>query len=721
MVIGDGIMTNSSDSDFQMGNTPQNLSTTDINQKVGENQGQAIGQTFDSVIVNTLNIYQGYSEPALETKTNPTMLGENPYKGLEAFEEEDRDRFFGRDAEIKGENGLLKRFQDLRDDQNAIRILPVYGASGSGKSSLVKAGLVPILRDGLKEGDRIVLMKPSEDPIGELAKALAHDMIDNPFPVKEISDFKARLLEQNDIQEQDGTIKKGFDGLHQIINSAKHVKSLILVIDQFEEVYTYQALPSQRDAFIENLLYAASHRSQKVSVILTMRIDFVGKTHEYPRLNKLFASPPGVYVPVMQRDQLAIAISEPAKGAGHIFTEEIIDLLLEQSQGQEGALPLLQFALTQIWEGLSTGIAPIDTLRKIDGVGGALAKKAQEAYDSLKTDQEKQIVRSIFLKLILLNDDNRATRRRVAILDLLIGDPKEQSVREVIAHFTQPKVRILVTSAPIENPNLETVEIAHEALIDNWEELKGWLRENKKAILQRDEIERLRYKWESQNKSKEYLLQDRLLRDALEFQQAQKDNPEMDLSNKDKQFVDKSRKKQRQAFLKSAAIFLVFPAVGTLIATHFFLLNLAQKILTSEDKECKQNREIPILVQYMILIGQKENLERSVFCNDNLSRLDLSGATLWKANFRAAQLVKTKFYDAYLVEANFQKANLHGTDFTESNLEKANFEGSIILRTDLATAKGLQQYQLEKSVICQAKLPKGFTVDPNRDCKKLGI
>ena len=117
-------------------------------------------------------------------------------------------------------------------------------------------------------------------------------------------------------------------------------------------------------------------------------------------------------------------------------------------------------------------------------MGGALANKAHESYDLLKTDQEKQIARSIFLKLILLNDDNRATRRRVSISDLLIGDHKEQSVREVVAHFAQPKVRILVTSAPIDNPNLETVEIAHEALIDNWEELKGWLRENKKAKLQ---------------------------------------------------------------------------------------------------------------------------------------------------------------------------------------------------------------------------------------------
>ena len=556
-------MTNSSDSDSQLGNNPQNLSTTDIDQKFGENQGQAIGQTFDSVIVNTLNIYQGHAEPALETKTNPTILGENPYKGLEAFDEDDRDRFFGRDTEIRGENGLLKRFQDLRDDQDSIRILPVYGASGSGKSSLVKAGLVPILRDGLKDGDRLLLMKPSGDPIGELAKVLVHELIDSQCPVEEKRDFEAYLLEQKEFLTRDGNKDKGFDGLHRIIDSAKGVKSLILVIDQFEEIYTYGTPKDQRDAFINNLLCAtdaAKYFSRKVSVILTMRSDFLGKTHECPKLNVLFAAPSGFYVPIMQKEQLAIAISEPAKGAGYELTGDTVDLLLQQSQGQEGALPLLQFALTQIWKGLlqEQRVLPIATLRRIGGVGGALANKAHESYDLLKTDQEKQIARSIFLKLILLNDDNRATRRRVSISDLLIGDHKEQSVREVVAHFAQPKVRILVTSAPIDNPNLETVEIAHEALIDNWEELKGWLRENKKAKLQGEEIERLKKKWESQNKSKDYLLEGRILRDVLEFQKDQKDNLDVSLSDTDKKFLQASIKKQRNKSFNSLGVIVIF-------------------------------------------------------------------------------------------------------------------------------------------------------------------
>lgn len=744
-VIDDEVVANPSDSNSQLGNNPQNSSTIDISQKVGENLGQILGQAIDSVIVNTLNIFQGHAETALEPQTNPIVSGENPYKGLEAFEEEDRDRFFGRDAEIRGENGLLKRFQSLRDDQDAIRILPVYGASGSGKSSLVKAGLVPILRDGLKEGDRIVLMKPSEDPIGELAKALAHEMIDNPCPLEEIRDFKARLLEQNDYQEQDGSIKKGFDGLHQIINSAKQVKSLILVIDQFEEIYTYRPMPSQRDAFVENLLYAASHRSQRVSVILTMRIDFVGKTHEYPRLNKLFASPPGVYVPIMQRDQLVIAITEPAKRSGYDIDRAIVNLLIKDSQGQEGALPLLQFALMQIWEGLlqQPQVTPVETLEKIGGVGGALANKAQEVYDSLN-DQEKQIARSIFLRLILLNDDNRATRCRVAI------DHTEQSTREVIERFAHPKVRILVTSAPIENPKLETIEIAHEALIDNWEELKGWLNKNEKAKLQWQEIERLTKKWESHNISKDYLLEGHILRDALEFQKFVKDSKirEFDLSVLASELIAASRKKQKSDFIKRVATIFIFP---TLILTpfifHFGTLFIANQIIYK--KGCDRNSMADFFLQYLIDFGGNKNLSKLNLCYENLSGINLSANrvnVIANVNFSTADLsgadlnnsfIKdVNFKDTILVFANFQSStlvrvdlrtpyiqglNLKGAKLIAPKLQGTSFRGinlknTIFIKSDLSKVRDMTEYQLSQSKFCGSILPSSVSIPLDRDC-----
>ena len=705
-------MTNSLDSDSQ----PENIPTNDIDQEIGENQGLVVGQASGSTVIGSIHNYYHAPDISNKAETVPLVLGENPYKGLEAFEEEDRDRFFGRDTEIKGENGLLKKFQDLRDDQNAIRILPVYGASGSGKSSLVKAGLVPILRDGLKEGDRLVLMKPSGDPISELAKVLAHNIIDKPVLVDEIRDFKTWLLEQNEVLTNDGKKDKDFDGLHRIIDSAKGVKSLILVIDQFEEVYTYGTPQDQRDAFVYNLLCAANaanYFSRKVSVILTMRIDFVGKTHEYSSLNKLFASPTGVYVPIMQREQLAIAISEPAKRAGHTFTEETIDLLLEQSRGQEGALPLLQFALTQIWEGLLTEITPADTLRKIGGVGGALANKAQEAYDSLKTEQEKQITRAIFLKLILLNVDNRPTRRRVLISDLVTGDHKEKSVREVIAHFTQSKVRILVTSAPIDNPKLERVEIAHEALIDNWEQLRGWLRENEQAIFQRDEIEKLREKWERQDRSKDYLLEGRILRDTKEFQEAQKDNLDVFLSDTAKEFLQASIKKQITNVFKSIGIFVIFPAIITIISIPS-ILGLIENIQVDRAKNivfednCEPSPNSRGAIEYLIQKGYKSQLFGIKLCKENLPNIDFSGSDLSGSDLREANLGGAKFQKTFLMNAKLQRAELINADLSGAFLRNAQMQETqlqiAVLKGAFLSDANLQKAGLEKADLSGADL-----------------
>lgn len=753
MVIGDGFMTNSSDSDSQLGNIP----TNDINQKIGDNQGLVVAQASSSIVIGTIsNNYYHAPDISNKAETVPLVLGENPYKGLEAFEQEDRDRFFGRDDEIKGENGLLKRFQSLRDDQDAVRILPVYGASGSGKSSLVKAGLVPLLRDGLKDGDRILLMKPSGDPIRELAKVLVHELIDSQCPVKEIDNFKAWLLEQNEVLVNDGKKDKDFDGLHRIIDSTKGVKSLILVIDQFEEIYTYGTPKDQRDAFINNLLCAtdaAKYFSRKVSVILTMRSDFLGKTHECPKLNVLFAAPSGFYVPIMQKEQLAIAISEPAKRSGHTFTEETIDLLLEQSRGQEGALPLLQFALTQIWEGLlqEPRALPINTLRKIGGVGGALASKTQEAYDLLRTDQEKQIARSIFLKLIFLNDDNRKTRRRASILDLLIEDYKEQSVREVVAHFAQSKVRILVTSAAIDNPNLEIVEIAHEALIDNWEELQDWLRENEQVIVHRDEIERLRKKWESQNRSKDYLLEGRNLRDALEFQKSVRDSKirEVDITVLTTEFIAASQKKKRSVSIKRLATIFIFPTlILTPLIFHFGTLFIANQIIYK--KGCNRVSSAKFFLQYLIDYGGITELSNINLCGEylsginlnkiklitksNFSNLDLSNSklevtTLRDVNMQNLVLRSTSLRETTLINVDLSNASLLGTNLKQTVFKKAVLQNtsfdiailknSVFIESDLSEALDLTSQQLSQSKICRSKLPQ--TININHDCSSIEV
>jgi uncharacterized protein YjbI with pentapeptide repeats len=274
---------------------------------------------------------------------------------------------------------------------------------------------------------------------------------------------------------------------------------------------------------------------------------------------------------------------------------------------------------------------------------------------------------------------------------------------------------------------IEMIEVAHEALIRNWKQLKDWLKECREALRKKRKIEDAAEEWKYQRKSTDYLLQGRSLRDAREFLQAQKNNSETSLSGLAKEFVKASRRKQLQGFLKVAII----PLLGTLIPIHFFLLILAQTTLHREDVKCQQDLEMPTLVWYLVLVGQKDNLEEANFCNDNLSGLNLSGTTLFKANFRLSQLentnfhktflVKTNFQSANLKDANFSKASLEDADFSEASLKDANFQGSLLYKTKLTAAKEIIDEQLEKSLLCHTELPKKSRLNPMRDCEKLGL
>lgn len=775
-------MTNSPNSDSQLRNTP----TNDIQQKVGENSGQVFGQMIGGIAVGHLTVYLSNipTEPAAKAVTTPSDLGENPYQGLKAFREADGDRFFGRDDEIQK---LLERFQRLHDLPNTVRVLPIYGPSGSGKSSLARAGLIPALgKQPLRGKDRcrVVVLTPGERPLEALATVLARIAMNDLYPVAKTREFQGELISAN--------TNKEFDGLRRIANVFPDINfsPLIILVDQFEEIYTYQSqqddsiekiheLEQERFAFVQNLLCAASDRSQNVSVILTLRSDFLGKTQQNPQLNKLFATQ-GVLVPIMQPDQLAIAIMEPARRAGYAIDKATVNLLIKESQGQEGALPLLQFALMQIWEGLlhEPRVTPAETLEKIGGVGGALASEAKRLYESL-TSEQQQIARSAFLSMVQLNDDNKATRRRATISELVKDTSKKQLVREVIECFAKPGVWILVTSSSKEE--VEMVEIAHEALLNNWKELKEWLDLQWESLIKKRKIEDAFLEWKNRNKSKDYLLQGRILRDAKEFQQAQKDDSETSLSIEAKEFVKESNKKERTKNLKLASIFLVFPLTGTLILVHFQILARANAILSRND--CQPDSQIKTLLEYMwwtknadrldkvkvcgaTLIGVR--LPRSVITNSdfetsNLSNADFNGAILSGSNFKGVGAIRSNFSNAslnstdfrclenpkqlnnntnlltdskssipprittkaqtvkcsLLMEANFNGTKLIGAKFQSAVLTNARFNGADLTNANFDGVKNLTVEQIESSTICNTRLPSYIkNISTNRDCPR---
>ncbi|MEO0942791.1 MAG: DUF4062 domain-containing protein, partial [Cyanobacteria bacterium J06642_12] len=421
---------------------------------------------------NSLNIAPALTRWVQKYESELPELGPNPYKGLSAFQTEDADLYFGREKQI---DRLWMRFCNLYEGiAGAQRVLPVLGPSGCGKSSLVRAGLIPRLEnDSLpgKEQPRVLIFKPGTNPLWMLAGVLARiDKTDSSLDEAKANDRCLRTA--NDSGD--------FDGLQRIADLVPRIDSspLILAVDQFEEIYAPDVDEEERQAFIDNLLVASGDRSGRVSVVLTLRSDFLGQTQRHPKLNETIAAQE-ITIPAMSAEELEEAIAMPAENAGRALDAGTVAQLVNETVGREGALPLLQFALQQIWEGLGEGKEPAQTLKEIGGVGGAVANKAQQIYESLG-DREKEIARRVFQGLVQLGEGAKDTRRRVEVETLRSHQDDPALVRATIERFSGVSSRLITLSATSEG--VETAEVTHEALFDHWKQLNDWLDRNRDDI-----------------------------------------------------------------------------------------------------------------------------------------------------------------------------------------------------------------------------------------------
>ena len=227
-----------------------------------------------------------------------------------------------------------------------------------------------------------------------------------------------------------------------------------------------------------NLINAARAPDGRVSIVLTLRSDFLGAVNQHPELSGLIARQ-NVVVPVMGEDELRRAIEEPAKAAGEEIDQSTVDLLIEQTRGQEGALPALEFVLTRIWDGFRKDVSSADTVRELGGVGGALAGEAKRLYDGLSSDQ-KSIARRAFLAMTTLGEGTKDTRRRAPIDDMVAAGQSEADVRRVLEVFADPDRRLITLAADKDGKTI--AEVAHEALFEHWSELRQWLDEDREEI-----------------------------------------------------------------------------------------------------------------------------------------------------------------------------------------------------------------------------------------------
>jgi hypothetical protein len=419
------------------------------------------------------------------------LTGQRPFRS-----EQDAPFFFGRDEMVRRVWDVFRGFY-LRDRsagaEAAIRFLCLIGPSGCGKSSLARAGLIATLANKALPGwqsCRVAVLTPGRHPVESLAVALARMVTGDAAPVAKTAEFEQELRRS--------TEKSTHDGLRRIASLLPDIQAvpLVILVDQLEEVYALCDRDTERDIFLGSLMGAASDVDGHVSVIVTLRSDYLARTHDHPQLNALIARQ-GIIVPGMTDEELGEAIARPAMLAGSPLDPATVELLLDQTKGRRGALPLLEFTLARIWDEMQAGREPVETLKRMGGVGGALAGEADRIYEELG-ESERTWVRHVFLSLIHVDDDGTDTRRRVALDNLVAGGQGPESLRRIIGAFAGKDTRLLTLSADADGR--EHVEITHEALLLHWTRLGDWIRENRNDIRFQQRLDAAARHWDRQGR-----------------------------------------------------------------------------------------------------------------------------------------------------------------------------------------------------------------------------
>ena len=505
----------------------------------------------------------------------------NPYRGLESFEPEDEDVFFGRKKLVER---LRAAYKGMTQEPDAVRVLGILGASGSGKSSVARAGLIPALsREPLsgKKAPRVVIFKPGDRPVERLARALlplapasGKDLVaarlcgKAPEPVQcehEASNEKlvaARLRELENLLREPGRNGKK-DGLRLLASTMPGIEAagLLVLVDQFEEVYALCKESAERDLFVALLLEAATDREGLVSVVLTLRSDFLGSTHQHPVLSGA-VSRHGIIVGAMQEEELRCAIAEPASGAGQPLPEALVGRLLDQPQGRDGALPLLAFALQRVWEAQTRGEDPSRVLDQIGGVGGALAGRAEEIYQELGA-ADQRLTQRLFLGLVQLGEGTRDTRRRVALQDLVAHGEDNAQLLAVARRFSQPSSRLVTLSG--DRHGSEVAEVTHEALLDHWASLRGWLEVGRDDLRLRRRLVDTAKAWEQRGRPEGLLWR----RPDLDLLNGLVQRAEKELTQGEIAFWNAARRAQRRGVIErmvAVVVVLVSVAGGLTVA-----------------------------------------------------------------------------------------------------------------------------------------------------------
>ncbi|MGC9526252.1 MAG: eIF2A-related protein [Limnospira sp.] len=458
-----------------------------------------------------------------------------PYRGLFAFREEDARFFFGRDA-------FTKILVEAIAKQPFVAVI---GPSGSGKSSVVFAGLIPNLPGGASW--RPIAFRPGDRPLNALAGALIRAMEPNLSQSDRL--FKTRQLADH-LRQKEGGLRDVADEFARDNPETR----LLLVADQFEELYTLCRDSSERRVFLDRLIEAVE-RPFNFRLAITLRADFLGQALSYRRFADALQYADLKLGP-MNRDEMERAIAKPAELLGVTVEEGLTKRILDAVGPSSGDLPLLEFALTQLWEKQGDNQLSHATYDAIGGVERALARHAEEAYRQLD-EEEKERTQQIFIQLVKPGDETEDTRRLATRGE--VGEENWDLVTRLAS------ARLVVTDTRGETGE-ETVEIVHEALIKGWFRLSQWLEVDRAFRTWQERSRAALKQWQASDRDEGALLRGAPLAEAEGWL---KERPG-EISAAEKAFIRRGlsvRSRQRRVFILGLSVGLAVALVLTGTAT----------------------------------------------------------------------------------------------------------------------------------------------------------
>jgi WD40 repeat protein len=473
-----------------------------------------------------------------------------PFKGLASFEPVDADYYFGRERLVAE---LVARLVGAR-------FLGIVGPSGSGKSSVLRAGLLPAVAGGVLPGSeswRRLLLRPGERPLDELRRVL-------------VSGAK--------------------DPLAEALDALPDGARLFLAVDQFEELFTACRSESERAAFADALARAAADPEGRAVIVVALRADFYGRVAPYPELAELLGAN-NVLVGPMQASELRRAVELPADRVGLRVEPELADALVDDVEGEPGALPLLSTALLELWQKRENNALTVATYRESGGVHGAVARLAEGTYARIP-DDSKPVVRAVMLRLVGEGESDTPVRRRAPLAELDIE--RNAYVEDVLATLADSR---LVTVSE------GNVEVAHEALLREWPRLREWIEEDGEGRRLRRHITQAAMEWNAAGRDHAELYRGARLAAALDWTAEHS----LDVNELEREFVTESREaseketkrvrrtnRRLRGLLAGVAILLLAAMAGGLFAaikrreaqhaeTAQFVQRLGAQALIEED------------------------------------------------------------------------------------------------------------------------------------------